>query len=154
MASPFMCQEFLQNDLESRKSKAMLDRFRESYYVSVFNMFSCAIEWVHVTWCIPASSRRQLRPLSVFRSGLPVNVSVLTDLQLTGLAVRYRMKMAIQDKFKIWWQKYHSCHVPTEAAILYLELSSYTRMNGFSGSLYIKSTLIYLMVHSTNHTDR
>lgn len=33
MASPFTCQEFLQNDLESRKSKAMLDRFRGSYYV-------------------------------------------------------------------------------------------------------------------------
>lgn len=29
----FHVQEFLQNDLESRKSKAMLDRFRESYYV-------------------------------------------------------------------------------------------------------------------------
>ncbi len=131
MASPFMCQEFLQKDLESRKSKAMLDRFRESHYVC-FNMFSCAIEQVQVTWRIPASSGRQLRPLSVFRSGLPVNVSVLTDLQLTGLAVRYRMKMAIQDKFKIWWQKYHRRHVFTEAAILDLGLSSCTRMNVFS----------------------
>lgn len=33
MASPFMCQEFLQKDLESRNSNAMLDRFRESYYI-------------------------------------------------------------------------------------------------------------------------
>ncbi len=123
-------------------------------------MFSCAIEQVQVTWRIPASSGRQLRPLSVFRSGLPVNVSVLTDLQLTGLAVRYRMKMAIQDKFKIWWQKYHRRHVSTEAAILDLGLSSCTRMNVFSqwnitlGPCTSNQPLIYLMVHSTNHTDR